>query len=62
MTLCKVTGDTSKVQKVAEQGKGGVTYYTQKFEIVLLVGMTEMRAYIAWDDNVSAHLYVQSQI
>lgn len=55
MTLCKFTGDTSKVKKVPVSGLRG-HYYKQSFELVVFAGRTEMRAQLAWQDDVSAEV------
>ncbi|KAJ3489527.1 hypothetical protein NLI96_g2044 [Meripilus lineatus] len=45
--LCTVTGDTSKVPKVRRNGRNGV-YYTQAFKVVLICGLTELKAQLSW--------------
>ncbi|EKM51021.1 uncharacterized protein PHACADRAFT_212923 [Phanerochaete carnosa HHB-10118-sp] len=49
-TLCTIYADTSKVVKQKHQGPKGV-YYTQKFDVVLSCGTTEMKAQICWMEN-----------
>ncbi|PFH47733.1 hypothetical protein AMATHDRAFT_151430 [Amanita thiersii Skay4041] len=53
--LCTVTADLSNLIRslkpiVSEQGK---TYYILRFSVVLLFGLTELDAEIAWTENVS---------
>ena len=50
MTLCSVSADTSKVAKIEVRGPKGL-YFRQDYELVLLVGRTEMKAQIAWFDK-----------
>ncbi|KAI0079324.1 hypothetical protein K474DRAFT_1659403 [Panus rudis PR-1116 ss-1] len=49
-TLCTVTANTSKVKKVLRFGPEG-EYYTQDFKVILLCGLTEMKAQISWLQN-----------
>jgi hypothetical protein len=54
--LCTVHADTSNIAEALkpQQGKSG-TYYRLDFEMVLSFGLTELKAQIAWFENVSAH-------
>ena len=47
--LCTVRADTSKVLKRPQYGTNGI-YYAQEFDIVLMCGLTEMKAQIRWKD------------
>ncbi|PIL34591.1 hypothetical protein GSI_03370 [Ganoderma sinense ZZ0214-1] len=49
--LCTVHADTSQVVRQPKRGPIG-TYYTQRFEIVLLCGLTELQAQLRWFENV----------
>ncbi|KZT00295.1 uncharacterized protein LAESUDRAFT_764717 [Laetiporus sulphureus 93-53] len=49
-TLCTVQADTSRVTKVQQHGLKGV-YYTQHYKVVLLCGLTELKAQISWMEN-----------
>ncbi|KAH9940122.1 uncharacterized protein BXZ73DRAFT_99118 [Epithele typhae] len=51
-TLCTIHADTSRIARVAQQGRNGV-YYSQDFDVVLLCGLTELQAQIRWRENVS---------
>lgn len=51
-TLCTVHADTSHVLKETRNGPGGL-YYELVFKIVLLCGLTELKAQIRWMENVS---------
>ncbi|OSX61860.1 hypothetical protein POSPLADRAFT_1144067 [Postia placenta MAD-698-R-SB12] len=51
-TLCTVHADTSRVQKVKKKGPKG-PYFTQTYRVVLLCGLTELKAQISWIENVS---------
>jgi len=51
--LCYVEADLSHIQKKAKTSpvdKG--RYYQIVYDVVLLLGLTEMKAYIAWKENV----------
>ena len=51
--MCVVYADTSKVTRTPKYGPEGV-YYEQAFEIILLCGLTELKAQISWIENVSS--------
>ncbi|KAI9060753.1 hypothetical protein FKP32DRAFT_1577403 [Trametes sanguinea] len=53
-TLCTVFADTSKVFKSPRVGPNGMVYYAQIFDVVLMCGLTELKAQIRWIENVSA--------
>ncbi|KAJ7157441.1 hypothetical protein C8R46DRAFT_1226024 [Mycena filopes] len=50
--LCTVNADTSQIAKTlkAERGPSGI-YYTRGFDVVLSLGLTELKAEIAWIEN-----------
>lgn len=52
-TLCTIKADLSTAPYQTGQGNAGGTYYTRNFDIVLLVGPTEMKAQIAWIDSAT---------
>ncbi|KAF9817090.1 hypothetical protein IEO21_03672 [Rhodonia placenta] len=49
-TLCTVHADTSHVLKKKQIGPNG-PYYSQDFNVILLCGLTELRAQISWMEN-----------
>ncbi|KAI0668093.1 hypothetical protein C8Q78DRAFT_1081495 [Trametes maxima] len=49
-TLCTVFADTSRVVKTPRAGKNGV-HYAQAFDVVLMCGLTELKAQIRWTEN-----------
>jgi hypothetical protein len=51
-TLCTVFADMSNVKKEKKE-RDGRTFYTLDFKIVLLCGLTELKAQIIWFENVS---------
>lgn len=54
-TLCSVRADTSKLVRSMQPHHlpdGGGTYYSILFYVVLLFGLTELKAQISWIDNV----------
>ena len=53
--MCTVVADTSSIpeSETAQQSADGFQYYRKEFEIVLLFGMTELKAQLAWTENVS---------
>lgn len=59
-TLCVVRADLSLLSGSAEpkQGKNGKTYWTIVFSVEIHFGLTEFKARIKWNDNVSDfHVY-----
>jgi hypothetical protein len=55
-TLCTVQADLSQMTKTLKprRGRKGVQFYQQDYDVVLLFGLTELKAYISWMDNVRA--------
>ena len=55
--LCEVKGDTTELCKSLrpQVGLGGATFYQINFEVVLALGLTELKAHICWEENVSSH-------
>lgn len=54
-TLCKVNVDLSKMGKALGPYKGadGRIFYKANFDIVLLFGLTELKAQVCWKEKVS---------
>ncbi len=54
--LCNVTADTQEAARslVLQRRPDGKSYFSFSFSIILLLGQTEMKAQIAWVENVSA--------
>ena len=57
--LCEVEADLSSCGGVTRRQKfdGSGVYYTASFDVVLLIGLTELKAQIAWDEDVSRSMY-----
>jgi hypothetical protein len=56
-TLCVVKGDTTEVCKsLRPQVDEAATFYEINFEVVLSLGLTELKAHICWEENVSSHI------
>lgn len=51
--LCTVHANTSQVHKTQLYGSNGA-YYKLQFDIILLAGLTELKAQIAWMEDVRA--------
>ncbi|KAF8333713.1 hypothetical protein F5887DRAFT_1259717 [Amanita rubescens] len=53
VNLCKVTADMTKVKNSIkpQYSPHGSKYYALEFDIVLLLGLTELKAQIAWIEN-----------
>ena len=60
MKLCTIVADLSRAPILTvpkATGKGGY-YYCVQYDIILLFGMTEFKAQLAWTENVSGLAYV----
>jgi len=57
-TLCTVEANTSQMIKAIKprRGRGGTWFYEQKFSVVLLFGLTELKAQLSWMEDVSTLL------
>jgi hypothetical protein len=53
-TLCTVTADTTQMAKalVPCRNSRGHFYYHQRYSIILLFGLTELKAQISWMEHV----------
>jgi hypothetical protein len=52
-----VEADTSGVRKQRLRNAQGGFYFSQHYDIVLLFGLTEMKAYVSWMENVCFQLF-----
>lgn len=50
--LCNIVTDLSNVPLTPMTNPDGETYYRIYYDIVLLFGLTEMKALVAWKDKV----------
>ena len=50
-TLCTIQADLSTAPSRTDRGRKGKTYYTCDFDVILLVGLTELKAQIGWIDS-----------
>jgi hypothetical protein len=50
-TLCNVIADISAAPFTSKVGSSGEVCYYREFDVVLLVGLTELKAQIRWYDN-----------
>lgn len=57
-TLCKINVDLSKMGKALGPYKGadGRIFYKANFDIVLLFGLTELKAQVCWKEKVRLRL------
>jgi hypothetical protein len=58
--LCEVTADLTKLKGSIQSRTNhrGAKYYVLNFEVVLLFGLTELKAQLAWTENVSDRFYL----
>ena len=52
-TLCHVKADTTELCKLLQPRVGAATFYEIEFDVVLALGLTELKAHISWDEDVS---------
>ncbi len=54
--LCHVHADLSRVPKLPRASTFGKSkYYAANFEVVLSLGLTELKAHICWQENVRVY-------
>ena len=54
--LCTIEADLSRVIVTQPKAKGKGIFYKVHYDIILLFGMTEFKAQVAWRENVSGPL------
>ena len=52
-TLCDIQADISTAPYETKRGNSGTVYYTRNFTVILLVGLTELKAQIGWIDSTT---------
>lgn len=58
-TLCRVYGDISAAPSTPQPGSNGKMCYYREFDVVLLVGLTELKTQIRWIDSVTVRVHEQ---
>ena len=58
-TLCHVAADVSKAPSTLKIGKSGKMCYHREYDVVLLVGLTELKAQIRWTDSITVRVHKQ---
>ena len=58
-TLCYVAADISHIKTPHRIGPHKV-YYTANFDVIFSFGLTELKAFIAWEENVRKILVIES--
>ena len=56
-TLCHVAADISAAPSIPKLGKSGKMCYSRNYDVVLLVGLTELKAEIRWFDSTTVRVY-----
>ena len=52
--LCTIEADLSRVPMLSQpKATGNGSFYRVDYEIIILFGMTELKAQIAWEEKVS---------
>jgi len=52
-TLCHVAADISAAPCTLKMSKSGKMCYSREYDVVLLVGLTELKAQIRWKDSLT---------
>ena len=53
-TLCSVEADISQIETPPQiASHDSSVYYTVNFDVIFSFGLTELKAFIAWEENVS---------
>jgi len=52
-TLCRVKADLSSASYTSKSNAAGKTAYSRSYDVILLVGLTELKAQIGWIDSVT---------
>lgn len=55
-TLCHVVADISAAPFTWTRGKSGKICYSREYDVVLLVGLTELKAQIRWFDSTTVRI------
>ena len=55
-TLCHVAADVSAAPSTRKVGRFGKICYDREYEVVLLVGLTELKAQIRWFDTTTVRI------
>ena len=55
-TLCHVAADVSGAPSTLKIGRSGKVCYHREYEVVLLVGLTELKAQIRWTDSTTVRI------
>ena len=56
-TLCHVVADISAAPCTPERGVFGRMCYSREYDVVLLVGLTELKAQIRWTDSTTVCIH-----
>ena len=60
-TLCNIKADLSHAP-YTPKFVAGKTYYMRFFDVILLVGLTELKAQVAWIDTRTVRAYCSTRI
>ena len=56
-TLCHIAADISAAPIIPRLGKSGKMCYARNYDIVLLVGLTELKVEIRWIDSTTVRVH-----
>lgn len=58
-TLCHIAADVSETPCSLKPGKSGGLCYHREYQVVLMVGLTELKAKICWFDPQTVRIHGQ---
>ena len=62
-TLCYVTADISHIRTPPKMSPNSAkVYYSVDYDVIYSFGMTELKAFLAWKENVSPILIIESRV
>jgi len=61
-TLCHVNADLSTASYTSKLNAAGKTGYKREYDVVLLVGLTELKARIEWIDSVTVRVHIAPHV
>jgi len=56
--LCTIKADISHLPKTPKINPSGGTYYRIDYSVILLFGLTELKAQLCWNENVRYSLWI----
>jgi len=61
-TLCHVKADLSTTSYTSKLNAAGKTGYKRDYNVVLLVGLTELKAQVSWIDSITVRARIAPRV